>query len=436
MRTKLEIHLTEYKHTLVERCHNRAQWSARAGLWAMTLGLVFLAGCGVIGRAERTATRTAPPITEAAPTTPETAPTVTQVGPTRIHTPVSQGVTPAPPSPTPTPVSRSVTPTPTAGASSGPIVPSAGIALGIYQPQTNTTGDNIDAYIREAGRKPAFAWLPMTWERPDGSYWQFDSQMLDEFRTRGILPGLTWNPSKGPVEAFTNRQAGINQAAFSWKEIAAGKHDAYITAFAKAAAAYQYPFILRFLHEVDGTWYPWGYSVNGNSNPADYVSAWKHIVDIFRKENATNVQFVWNPSALSPDLIQKYGATLKQLYPGDEYVDWLGLDGYSNAQNGWRSLQDEFQPTYDFITSFSARPVILFEVGAAANPSDAKAQANWITEGFLKTIPTLLPKVKGAAWFNSRDGSGRDYRLQNSPSAGAAWKQVIASPLYQGSLTK
>jgi len=310
-----------------------------------------------------------------------------------------------------------------------------GIAVGIYQPQKHTyNGLAIDRYTKEVGKKPAFAWLPMTWQRLDGSYWQFDAQMLDEFRTRGIMPGLNWDPSKGSTESYTDRQKAINQPEFSWKQIISGRHDEYITQFAKDAAAYHYPFILRILHEMDGRWYPWGYSVNGNTNPADYVTAWTHIVDIFRKENATNVQFVWCPSVLNPDRIQKYGATLKQVYPGDNYVDWVALDGYSNPQNGWRSLQDEFKPSYDFITSFSARPMILFEVGSMEDPADPMARANWITQGFLTTIPSQLPKVKVAVWFNSKDGSGRDYRLQTSPNALAAWKQVVSNPLYQGTL--
>ncbi len=309
-----------------------------------------------------------------------------------------------------------------------------GIALGIYQPQADTSGTNIDRYTSEAGRKPAFAWLPMTWQQRDGSYRQFDPGMLEEFRTRGIMPGLTWNPAKGPIEAYHDRQAAINQPDCSWQAIISGKHDLYIAQFAKDAAAYHHPFVLRMLHEMDGTWYPWGYSVNGNTNPADYVTAYRHIVDIFRKEDAANVQFVWCPCVLNPGGLRKYGAMLKQAYPGDDYVDWVALDGYSTPKNDWKSLQEVFQPSYDFITGFSARPMILWEVGAMENPADPMARANWIKQGFLTTIPRQLPKVKVVVWFNSKDGSGRDFSLQTSPNAVAAWKQVIASPLYQGSL--
>jgi Glycosyl hydrolase family 26 len=254
----------------------------------------------------------------------------------------------------------------------------AGIALGVYEPSQGTSGAAIDRYTNEVGRKPAFAWLPMTWEHLlNGSYWQFDPAMLDQFRSRGITPGLTWEPSRGSAVG----NYGADQPDFSWQQINSGRYDDYISQFARAAAAYHYPFILRILHEVDGTWYPWGYGVNGNTNPADYVAAYRHIVDIFRQEGATNVRFVWCPSVLNSSQIQIYGAVLKQLYPGDNYVDWIALDGYGNDKNGWRSLEDEFQPSYQFLTGFSNRPMMFFEVGCTENPAAPTAKANWITQG-------------------------------------------------------
>lgn len=306
---------------------------------------------------------------------------------------------------------------------------SSGIAIGVYQPSQGTSGSAIDRYTNEVGRKPAFAWLPTTWEDTYGNYRPFDPQMLDQFRTRGIMPGLTWEPSKGPAS-----QTGPDQPDFSWQQIDSGRYDAYISQFAQAAAAYHYTFFLRILHEVDGTWYPWGYSVNGNTDPADYVAAYQRIVTIFRQEGATNVRFVWCPSVLDSAHLQTYGAIFKQLYPGDAYVDWIALDGYGNDKNGYRSLQNEFQSSYQFLTGLSNRPMMLFETGCTENPTDSMTKADWITQGYLTTIPTQFPKVKAAVWFNSTDDSGHNYSLDTSQNSMNAWKQVVASPLYQGSL--
>jgi Glycosyl hydrolase family 26 len=299
------------------------------------------------------------------------------------------------------------------------------IGLGVYEPVANASGYPIDRYISMVGATPAFAWAAASWQDSHGNYIQFNSAYLDMYRTRGILPGVSWEPSKGPVQ-----KAGPNQPDFSWQAIISGKHDAYITQFAKAAAAYHYPFILRVLHEMNGNWYPWGYGVNGNTNPADSPAAWKHIVNIFRAAGATNVQFVYCISRNDSGFFNTYGSAMRKAYPGDSYVDWLGLDGYNKSVATWRSLQDIFQPSYQFLTGISSRPMIFFEIGSIENPSDPTAKANWITQGFLTTIPSLFPRVRIATWFDSQD-SGNDYSIDTSQNSLSAWQQVAASPLYQ-----
>ena len=300
------------------------------------------------------------------------------------------------------------------------------IGLGVYEPVGNSSGNPIDQYTSMVGKKPAFAWAATTWQNSFGNYIQFDRAYLDAYRTRGIMPGLTWEPSRGMAE-----KVGPNQPDFSWQQIILGRHDAYITQFAQAAAAYHYPFLLRVLHEMNGTWYPWGYGVNGNTNPADSPTAWKHIVNIFRAAGATNVQFVYCFSRNDTGFFNTYGKALKRAYPGDNYVDWLGLDGYNKSQAKWRSLQDTFKPSYQFLTSISIRPVIIFEVGSIENSTDPMAKANWITQGFLTTIPSQFPRVQIVAWFDSQDSSGLDFSLDTSKNSLSAWQQVAASPLYQ-----
>jgi len=333
-------------------------------------------------------------------------------------------------------------------SSSSPTVPSSGIALGVYEPAADlgnplTHGTAVDQYTQELGKKPAFAWFSVRWQNANtGQYNQFDPAILEQYRTRGIMPGLNWDPSKG--EGLKN----TDQPEFSWKAIASGEQDTYIRQVAASvSASYPYPFLMRPFAEMDGNYYPWGYNANGNTNPADFVAAWRHVVDIFRKAGATKVQFVWCQRANDQKIIdgntngQKNSDLLRQLYPGDDYVDWIALDGYVSYKNNWRSLQDEFQPSYDLLTNLSARPMIFYEVGATENPADPIAKANWITQGFLTTIPTQFPAVKAVNWMNAKNSwinpgtkNDADWAVDTSQNALNAWKQVVTSPLYQGSL--
>ncbi len=145
-----------------------------------------------------------------------------------------------------------------------------------------------------------------------------------------------------------------------------GHHDAYIREFAEAAKAWGHPFFLRFNWEMNGNWFRWSEGVNGNQ-AGEYVAAWRHVHDIFTQVGATNATWVWCPNVDPESKLHD----LASLYPGDEYVDWTGLDGYNWGTNParpdrWRSFDDLFKSTYDRITETIApgKPLIISEVGS------------------------------------------------------------------------
>ena len=57
--------------------------------------------------------------------------------------------------------------------------------------------------------------------------------------------------------------------------------------------------MIRFAHEMNGTWYPWAEGVNGNG-PGDYVAAWRHVVGVFRRAKVSNVTWTWAPTCPTP----------------------------------------------------------------------------------------------------------------------------------------
>ena len=72
-------------------------------------------------------------------------------------------------------------------------------------------------------------------------------------------------------------------------DIANGSYDSIILREASAIRAMQQPILVRFGHEMDMTeLYPW---VEGN--PTAFVSAYRHVVDLYRANGATNVLWVW-----------------------------------------------------------------------------------------------------------------------------------------------
>jgi mannan endo-1,4-beta-mannosidase len=98
------------------------------------------------------------------------------------------------------------------------------------------------------------------------------------------------------------------------------------------------PIIFRPFHEHNGNWFWWG---KGHCSEEDYIALWRFTVDYFRKEkNLHNLIIAFSPdrSRLGDDRIHEdyfYG------YPGDQYVDIIGLDNYWDVGHKSNSKSEE-----------------------------------------------------------------------------------------------
>ncbi|MEV6602381.1 glycosyl hydrolase [Actinoplanes sp. NPDC051346] len=193
------------------------------------------------------------------------------------------------------------------------------------------------------------------------------------------------------------------------KDIAAGKHDEYVRKFATAIRTLNLPIAMTFAHEMNGSWYPWGHSKN---DPEDFVAAWRHVHDIFAEVDATNVIWTWTPNVINP--VPK--VKLKPLYPGDKYVDWIGIDGYF-THKGAHTYDTLFGPTMDSIRKFTKKPFLIVETGAEPG-SSRPAWIKGLIRGTVNDDESL-----GFVYFN-QNGSAK-WRIDNDSSAVAAMRQGL-----------
>lgn len=317
-----------------------------------------------------------------------------------------------------TPTTLEGSPTTTEDCKQARLSPDSGrnqapLALGAFVRRIEEEPSKIDQYIDTVGDKPAIAMLYQNWENES----EFDRAMLNAMTSRGIVPMLTWAP-RDPVK-------GKKQREYSLQKIARGRYDLYVRRWAREAAEWGEPLQLRFAHEMNADLYPWGLGVSGNTS-ADYVAAWRHIHDIFTQEGASNVQWVWSPLADTPTS----KAVLERLYPGDDYVDWMALDGYNWGTEGpalqeWRTVAEIFGPSYDKLAGISDKPMMIAEVASAEGGGN---KALWIRDGLLKDVPSRLPRVRAVVWFDSN--KIMDWRVNSSPDSLEAYKDVATSCLY------
>ena len=336
-------------------------------------------------------------------------------------TPTATSTATDPPSPTSTATntpSPQLSGTPTQQATSTPTPSTSGhIALGAMidgAPSSPGAMDVFNAlvYPANAGHAAAVNFFH-NWEDPSQN--QFPLADMDAITARNAMPVLTWGSC----------QQGQHNPSCGDQAIANGSYDAYLQQWARAAAAYGKPFYLRFDHEMNGFWYPWNPGSNGNTD-FSFVAMWQHVHNIFVAEGATKVRWVWCPNT-TPG-----GTNFVNMYPGDAYVDYVGLDGYNWGPihpRGWHSFLDEFSHDYAALGKMTNKPVIIGETASTELGGD---KAAWITQSLLGEVPNSFPRIIGIFWFNANKET--DWRVNSSPASLAAYQRVAASPLYNGQL--
>jgi len=222
------------------------------------------------------------------------------------------------------------------------------------------------------------------------------------------------------TEALKDVQAGllpfiqINPRGVSLRQIASGVWDRHLRIYAAALKKFGCKVILSFGHEMNGWWYSWGLP---KTTPAEFIAAWRHIHDVFTGAGVKNVIWSWDPShqygTFAPG---KTASAASTWYPGDAYVNWIGLDGYLGY--GPRGSAQTFRQIFGFqlknVRKIAPRkPVYIAETGVVKGPALGSQVADLFSG--VKAYGLM-----GFVWFDAI--ARHDYRL-------GVWKDVNAAYL-------
>jgi len=282
-------------------------------------------------------------------------------------------------------------------ATASPFLLGVDVSSGLFDPTA------VSAFGSTVGSPVSIVQNFISWG--DTSVNQFPGYHVDQILAAGSTPEITWDP--------TTDGEGVNQPQMSLASIADGEYDSYITQFAEAAKAVGQPIMLRFAHEMNGDWSSYCECNSGNQ-PGDFVRAWRHVYDIFQAVGATNVEWIWSPNAEDPG-----DPSLKSLYPGDSYVDWVGIDGYSYPLQGCETPAQIFGATVSDVRSFTSKPIMFAEVGISAACSD-KPELISDLFSWLET----QPEVQSFTWWQRVDdspGDDNDYTVNSDASSLSAF---------------
>lgn len=207
-------------------------------------------------------------------------------------------------------------------------------------------------------------------------------------------------------------------------KINAGEYDEFFRKWAIAAREDGRRVLLRFGFEFNGDWFTW----SGDA-PA-FVRAWRRIHKIFKQVGATSVEWVWSPNVVScPDV---KGNGIHEYYPGDEYVDWVAVDGYNfgdhhDKWHKWQTFDDVFHDLLtDFSTRYRGKKMMLGEFGCAVG--GAKQRVKWIRDAYRSL--ERFPQVRAVVWFNydKRRENEPNFRIDATEGALRAFNETFAAP--------
>ena len=272
----------------------------------------------------------------------------------------------------------------------------------------------LDRFTRAVGYQPSVYEFAQGWAVD-----QFDRSAIGNVAAHGMLPLISWEPWDYRRQSKIASLSGI-QPAYSLSHIIDGDYDSYIRSWAEGVKSLPYTIAVRFAHEMNGNWYPWGVYTNGN-RVGEYVQAWRHVHDIFTQIGAKNVIWVWSPNII-------YGDTtnLAELYPGNSYVDWIGLSGYYGTPGMmvYRSFNATFDPTIAQLRRFTNKPIVITETGAT---NVNGLMARWVTQMFQQ-----LPEhadIIGVIWFEGV--TVIDWQVADNPAAAAAFRAGFGGSFYR-----
>jgi hypothetical protein len=207
-----------------------------------------------------------------------------------------------------------------------------------------------------------------------------------------------------------------------YAQINNGAADRMIAGVARKLAGMKRPILLRWGWEMNGNWFEWDGSHNGQ-DPSGYVKAWRRIHGIFRDHHVTNVAWVWSPNwNSSPDASWN---KFQRYYPGDAYVDWVGMSGYDFYRESPATLFGPITAAYG-----GHKPIILSETAAIDLGAHTKAQ--WIKK--LAAWAGKTPSLGAVVWFDTdtQEGTDHNFRPDTDAETLAAYRAMVRAERFNG----
>ena len=272
----------------------------------------------------------------------------------------------------------------------------------------NPSKEDIIDFKNNYGKKPFLTMVFVDWEN------LINEKIIRDVYLEDCILLVTWEP-----------WYAVTKQGLDYNEMLSGKWDAYIREFANRLKGIDETILLRFGHEMNGNWYPWAGTKIGNSK---FVEIYKYVKDIFDEIGASDVKWVFS---INWEDIPREDNNFMLYYPGDEYVDYVGIDGYNwgstKSWSRWMSFKEIFDKRYKEITNNFKKPIIISEFSSTSNGGDKTV---WIKEAMIDI--KSMKNIKGFVLFNVDKET--DWSFPSDDDSGGELKSQLESDYFKNQL--
>lgn len=305
--------------------------------------------------------------------------------------------------------------------------------------------EDLAAYEKAAGKTAAWVDISQHWDKSR----TFPAAAASWIRAAGSIPSIR-------MLLWSKKKEGLKEPVFTLGALLQGAFDDDFRAWGAAAAAFNSPLIVEFGPEMNGSWYPWNGSWSGGGatkgygdpklpdGPERFRDAYRRIITLMRKEGARNIIWVFHVNY--KDWPDEQWNRFENYYPGDRYIDCLGVSIYGAqqpVQEHWPAFDELMEPVYRRLVKLSkVKPIIVAEFGVTANAAGG-SQAQWAQNALEQLIGGRWPRVIGFAWWNAAWQNDANplhdttMRVQDNPSLAAVFKHYVGgSPEVLGRMLR
>lgn len=235
-------------------------------------------------------------------------------------------------------------------------------------------------------------------------------------------------------------QAGASGTPITWRQLAdaapGSQVDNELRTWARRVRDFEAPIYVTLHHE------PEAYANVEYGEAPDFIDAWRHWVDVFRAEGATNAKFMWITTDYGHEVSANDRRHAPKWYPGDDWVDAMGIDAYNwhvcrpDSDNTWKPLAQIIEPFREFGELHPTKPLWLTEWASWEDPTVAGHKAQWIDQASALFAQPQYSQFAGVSYFSS-DAINPNFgnciwRVDTSPSSLASFAAMANDPFWSG----